>query len=288
MPDGELGLDYEDGAVIFREDDAGDCMYYISTGKVKISKSSPEGEVHIATLVKGEIFGEMALFDRLPRSATATASGETRLLTVDRKKFFTSINRDPTLAFKILEAMSKRTRRLNVQYTKTRNKKYEVLQVALDLEQVCALILEEARQAVEADNGSIMLLEKDSETLKIAAAFGTEQPEKIELKVGDGIAGKVLEAGQAQMINNVSVSPLFKPGGQAINSIVCVPLINENRKLGVLNLSSVTEKIFSMYDLKLIQVLASYSAIAIQSALSFEELKEATDALTSVVQKMSS
>jgi putative methionine-R-sulfoxide reductase with GAF domain len=286
MPSGELGRKYNDGTVIFREDEPGDCMYYISKGKVNISKGSPEGEVHIATLEEGDIFGEMALFDRLPRSASATACGETTLLTVDKKKFFASISRDPTLAFKIMEAMSTRTRRLNAEYARAKNRKFEVLKVALDLEQVCSLILEEAKQAVEADNGSIMLLEKDNEVLKIVAAFGKEQPEKIEFKVGDGIAGTVLEAGQAQMINNVSVSPLFKPGGQAINSIVCVPLINGDRKLGVLNLSSVSDKIFSMHDLKLIQILASYSTIAVQSALDFRDLKSAADELSWVLEVM--
>ena len=189
MPIGELGLNYDDGTVVFQEGDKGDCMYYISEGEVKISISSPDGDVLIATLGQGEIFGEMALFDRLPRSATATASGNTRILTIDKKKFFASISRDPTLAFKILEAMSQRTRRLNIEYTKTRNEKFEMLKVALDLKQVCALILEEARQAVDADNGSVMLVDKDGETLKISAAFGREQSEKVELKIGDGIAG---------------------------------------------------------------------------------------------------
>jgi len=286
MPSGELGRNYEDGDVIFREDDSGDCMYYISKGKVNISRNSSESAVHIATLEEGEIFGEMSLFDRLPRSATATAYGEITLLTIDKKKFFTSVSRDPTLAFKILEAMSMRTRRLNAEYMKARNRKFEILQVALDLDQISALILDEARQAVDGDNGSIMLLEKDSETLQIAAAFGKEQPEKVELKIGDGIAGKVLETGQAQMINNVSVNPLFKPGGQDINSIVCVPLINGDRKLGVLNLSRVSDKTFSMHDLRLIQVLASSSTIAIQSALDFIDLRKATYELHQVVDKM--
>jgi CRP-like cAMP-binding protein len=286
VPQGELGQTFEDGTVIFRQGDEGNCMYFISQGKVKISISSPEGEILIATLKEGEIFGEMALFDRLPRSATAIASGKTRLLTIDKKKFLGSISRDPSIAFKILEAMSQRTRRLNTEYTKTRNEKFQFLKAALDLTQVCGLILEEARQAVEADNGSIMLLCKDGETLKIYAAFGQEQTDKIELKVGDGIAGKVLETGQAQMINNVSLNPLFKPGKHAINSIVCVPLVSDETKLGVLNLSSTTDKMFNTYDLKLIQVLASYSAIAIQSAISFEELKEAMEALASVVMKL--
>lgn len=288
MTNDELGRAYRDGAVVFQEGDQGDCMYVIQSGSVKIVKHTPEGDVHIATLKEGEIFGEMALFERLPRSATATAMGDTRLLTVDKKKFFASISRDPSLAFKILEAMSARTRRLSAEYTKLRNDKVEILKVALDLDQVCALILDEARQVVDADNGSVMLIDKDGETLKIVAAFGTERADKIELKVGDGIAGKVLESGQAQMINNVSVSPLFKPGGPELTSIVCVPLIIEKRRLGVLNLSTSSEKIFSLHDLKLIQVLASYSTIAINSALSFEELKEATEALTQVVNKLSS
>ena len=286
MPSGELGRNFEDGAVIFREDDTGDCMYYISKGKVHISRNSTDGAVHIATLEEGEIFGEMSLFDRLPRSATATAYGETTLLTIDKNKFFTSVSRDPTLAFKILEAMSMRTRRLNAEYIKARHRKVEVLRVALDLDQISALILDDARQAVEADNGSIMLIDKDSETLNISTAFGKEESKKVELKVGDGIAGKVFETGEAQMINNVTVNPLFKPGGQAINSILCVPLINGNRKLGVLNLSRVSEKIFRMNDLKLIQVLASYSAIAIQSALDFIDLKNAAEDLSRVVDNL--
>jgi CRP-like cAMP-binding protein len=286
MPIGELGRTFEDDAVIFLENDPGDCMYYIIEGKVKISRSSTEGEVHIATLGEGEIFGEMSLFDRLPRSATAKAYGETRLLTVNKKKFFASIIRDPTVAFKILEAMSMRTRRLNAEYMKARNEKIEALKVALHLEQVCSLVLDEARQSVEADNGSIMLLDKDTERLKVYAAFGKEQPKKIELKVGDGIAGKVLESGQAQMINNVSVSPLFKHGKQTINSILCVPLINGDRKLGVLNLSSVSDKIFNIHDLNLIQMLASYSTIAIQSALDLTEFKRAVDELTMIVDNM--
>ena len=90
------------------------------------------------------------------------------------------------------------------------------------------------------------------------------------------------------MINNVSVNPQFKPGGPELASIVCVPLIVGERRLGVLNLSTSSDKIFSMHDLKLIQVLASYSTLAVNSALSFEELKEATEALTQVVNKLSS
>jgi GAF domain-containing protein len=65
-----------------------------------------------------------------------------------------------------------------------------------------------------------------------------------------------------------------------------VPLINADRKLGVLNLSSVSDKIFNMHDLKLIQMLASYSTIAIQSALDLADFKRAVDELTMIVDNM--
>jgi CRP-like cAMP-binding protein len=64
----------------------------------------------------------MALFDKLPRSATATAAGEARVLSVDKTKLFTLISRDPTTTFKIIETMSSRIRKLSAeisQYKKT-------------------------------------------------------------------------------------------------------------------------------------------------------------------------
>jgi len=113
MITGELGRVYRNGEVIFREGESGHAMYVIQFGTVSITKATPSGEIPIATLEKGEIFGEMALFDMKPRSATASASGDVRVLTVDKRKFFRTISRDPTLAFKILQSLSQRIRRLD-------------------------------------------------------------------------------------------------------------------------------------------------------------------------------
>ena len=117
-----LGRTYEDGEVIFREGDKGEGMYVIQAGKVKVTKQTASGEVTLSVLEDGDIFGEMALFDKLPRSATATASGEARVLSVDKTKLFTLISRDPTTTFKIIETMSSRIRKLSAeisQYKKT-------------------------------------------------------------------------------------------------------------------------------------------------------------------------
>ena len=113
MIGGELGKVYRDGEVIFREGDAGQVMYMIQFGQVKINKTTPSGEMTLATLSSGELFGEMALFDRLPRSATAVASGEARVLSIDKRKLLTTMTRDPALAFHLLASMSKRIRKLD-------------------------------------------------------------------------------------------------------------------------------------------------------------------------------
>lgn len=113
MKDGELGRVYAAGETICIEGDNGEAMYVVQSGKVKITKHASTGELTLATLRSGDIFGEMSLFDTLPRSATATALGEARVLSIDKEKLFESISRDPTLAFKIIETMSSRIRKLN-------------------------------------------------------------------------------------------------------------------------------------------------------------------------------
>ena len=113
MKSGELGRVYADKEIIFGEGDKGEIMYVVQSGKVKITKLTHAGELTLATLQGGDIFGEMALFDKLPRSATATALGNARVLGIDKKKLFRSISHDPTMMFKMLETMSARIRKLN-------------------------------------------------------------------------------------------------------------------------------------------------------------------------------
>lgn len=120
MQHGELGRIYSNNEIIFKEGDAGDVMYVIQSGKVRITQKTPSEEFTVTILQDGDIFGEMAIFDRLPRSATAMALGDVRILTVDKKKLFQIINKDPTLVFKIIETMSKRIRRLDKELSQLR------------------------------------------------------------------------------------------------------------------------------------------------------------------------
>lgn len=277
MSTGELGRNYTDGELIFREGDKGEMMYVIQAGRVRITKRNGAEDVTIATLESGEIFGEMSLFDKLPRSATASAFGDARILSIDRKKLFSTISRDPTLVFKILDTMSQRIRRLNESVTAARERHASSLEEYIDLEHTCRMVLDEARTLVQADNGSVMLLDNEGR-LSIRAAFGTEASQKMSLVLGEGIAGDVLRTGRAELVNNVSMDSRFKPGGKTqVASLLCAPIKHAGQNLGVINVSNSADRIFAIEDLKLIHSLSVYAAVAIQNAKNFVTLKEMTD-----------
>ena len=112
MASGELGKLYKDGEVIIRQGEVGNCMYVIQEGQVEVLLEDGDNEVHLHRLTAGEFFGEMAVFDRDVRSATVRALGEVRVLTVDKKNFMRRVHEDPSLAFRLVETMSHRIRRL--------------------------------------------------------------------------------------------------------------------------------------------------------------------------------
>jgi len=77
-------------------------------------------DVRLAVLDEGDFSGEMALFERHVRSATVRAMGEIRLLTVDKKTFLQRIHEDPSLAFRIMQNMARRIRKMNAELTRTK------------------------------------------------------------------------------------------------------------------------------------------------------------------------
>jgi len=113
MGKGDLGKTYGDGEVITRQGDAGDCMFVIQQGKVQVLMEKDGFETPLRVASEGEFMGEMAIFDREERSATLRALGEARLLTIDKKNFLKRVHKDPSLAFRLVQTMSKRVRDLS-------------------------------------------------------------------------------------------------------------------------------------------------------------------------------
>ena len=122
MDTGHLGKVYKDGEVIIRQGEVGDCMLVIQEGQVQVLVEREGHEVPLRVAGEGEIVGEMAIFDRQVRSATLRALGEVRVLTVDKKTFLRRIHEDPSLAFRIVQIMSRRIRELSTEVASLKSK----------------------------------------------------------------------------------------------------------------------------------------------------------------------
>jgi CRP-like cAMP-binding protein len=113
MNAGGLGKVYANGEIVVRQGEPGDCMFAIQSGRLEVVLAGSHGEVPVTILEEGDIFGEMAIFEREVRSATVRALGEARVLTVDKKTFLRRVQEDPSLAFNLVKMMSRRIRRLS-------------------------------------------------------------------------------------------------------------------------------------------------------------------------------
>ena len=117
MEDGKLGKIYRDGETIVRQGEIGDRMYIIQEGRVRVTRSSGDRETQLAELRAGDFFGEMAIIDKEVRSATVSAIGEVRLLSIDKKNFLRRIHEDPSLAYRVVQKMSQTIRELDAELT---------------------------------------------------------------------------------------------------------------------------------------------------------------------------
>ena len=113
MNPGELGRIYQDGEIIVRQGETGDCMYVVLDGIVEVVVDSGDQEVVLNVLGKDHFFGEMAIFENEVRTATVRALGPARVITIDHKNFKQRIHEDPSLAYRIMDVMSNRINKLS-------------------------------------------------------------------------------------------------------------------------------------------------------------------------------
>ncbi len=102
------------GDVIFRENEEGNDMFVIVEGEVEIRKATgPSSNKTLTLLRKGDMFGEMAIIDKMPRSASAVAVKPTRLLVLNEKLYEATMVSNPDFARKMNRVLSERVRRAN-------------------------------------------------------------------------------------------------------------------------------------------------------------------------------
>ena len=100
---------YKAGDVIFRQGDKAEELFVIQSGSVEIRL----GSRLLDTLPERSIFGEMALIDGAPRSATAIAATDVKLVPVGEKQFLLMVGRTPYFALNVMRALARRLRATN-------------------------------------------------------------------------------------------------------------------------------------------------------------------------------
>ncbi|HEX6212404.1 MAG TPA: ATP-binding protein [Methylomirabilota bacterium] len=165
------------------------------------------------------------------------------------------------------------------------------------IEDLLAHVLERTMRAVSATIGSIMLLDPERQVLRVAVGRGLGDYDHsrphVEVKVGEGIAGRVVQMGEAVLVDDIEKDPRFsrasdpKYGG---GSFICMPLRVGDRIVGVVNLAKkesapgAPTQTFVQTDLQFLNALMTYTAYAVDNARLFEEARAAAQRLEEVVE----
>jgi diguanylate cyclase (GGDEF)-like protein len=125
-------------------------------------------------------------------------------------------------------------------------------------------------QLIDAKACSVMLLDADRKRLLAKAAYGvrTERMQSLSFRVGEGVAGWVVEHGEPALIADVALDPRFVAlaGNQTpIASMICVPLIARGERVGVVTATSARPGAFSTSNLELIRFIAMTIALDIEN-----------------------
>jgi CRP-like cAMP-binding protein len=99
---------FQDNELLFCEHEPGEELFIIQKGKIKITKIVDNNEVLLAVLKAGDIFGEMAILENKPRSASAISFGESELLVVSKDNFEIMVKKNPQLGTKLITLLSER------------------------------------------------------------------------------------------------------------------------------------------------------------------------------------
>jgi CRP-like cAMP-binding protein len=105
--------DFKAGDVLFEEGQPGDFMYVVQSGEIEIRRTVGESERVLAVLPAGEFFGEMAILNGRPRSATAVVRTDARLLVIEGKTFEAMLRARPEIALRMIKALAARLESAN-------------------------------------------------------------------------------------------------------------------------------------------------------------------------------
>ncbi len=148
------------------------------------------------------------------------------------------------------------------------------LTACLDVKEVAKVVLDEAQRLMGSSRGSILLLNPSSGEIETLAEFGETGEETTKLKLGEGIIGQVIASGIGEIVNEVSSDSRKAPWEKQIKSLIAVPLKTNDRSIGGIAISTVESHTYAAGDLKLLTMLASQAASALENAILHESKLE--------------
>jgi putative nucleotidyltransferase with HDIG domain len=172
-----------------------------------------------------------------------------------------------------------------------------VLNSTLDQREIRKRAMEAATSLLDAEVGSLLLVDKKTNELFFEVALGTqgEQLKQMRLRMGEGIAGWVAANDQAALVNDVANDPRYYKKAQHITqfvtrNMICVPVRSRGKVIGVLQAINKKDMgLFTEQDLDDFWTLANQVAVALENANLYAELQETflntAEALAAAVEK---
>jgi len=143
----------------------------------------------------------------------------------------------------------------------------DVLNSTLDVDTLLTRISDSLRQIIDFDIFAIMLLNEKTQELRMRFHFGhSPEVDKIRVKVGEGVTGKAVELREPILVADVTEFQEYIAAHPSARSELAVPLITKNRVIGVIDIQSRELNYFNEYHKKLLTLVASRIATAIENA----------------------
>ncbi len=281
---------YGDGELVFAEGDPGDSMYLILEGQVRIEKragtviagtvSKPGSENKTLTVLEaGDYFGEMALMDQKPRSASAAVSGNARVLRLSKAAFDHFEESGSAVATSVLFAMirtsSERIRRLSSQLV-VYDEVGKAIGEARSLQSLLDVVLQQLASATAANWGLLLLRSQFSDQLEIRAqmeiVLNATQTDAVTNALG--FVGTALQQTQGRLVADLDAEESFKSSprlGFETASLVLSPIVVEGKPLGLIVLGGNKRAQFDLDALNLARGIARQAGQAILNARHREE-----------------
>ena len=274
--------EYPDGQAVFAEGDPGDSMYFIARGCIRVEKrtrGADAAQKTLAVLEAGDYFGEMALFDQKPRSASAVSAGGASILRLSLAAFDQIRQRSSTAGMSVLFAMirtsGERIRRLSAQVV-VYDEVGKAIGEGRDLQTLLDVILQQLSAATGADWGLLLLRSQFSERLELRSQVNVTltAAQREAVSNGQGFLGPVLQHPQDRMVANFDEQEPFKSCarlGFETASLLVSPVNVEGGLLGLILLGGNERGQFDLNTLNLARGVARQAAQAILNARHREE-----------------